>query len=115
VKFYFEISLLSDLRRHRIDSLQPCEDVSDTSGADFIKRKTSVMDEQEFTEKYGETTPDGAPRFGDDYSFLHHPSEISLSDAYKIGGMEEVVSVIEQKTKDFWCNLSDKICDKFGW
>ena len=73
------------------------------------------MDEQEFTEKYGETTLDGTPRFGDDYSFLCHPSEISLSDAYKIGSIEEIISVVEQKSEGFWCSLGDAICDRFGW
>lgn len=38
---------------------------------------------EEFIEKYGETTPDGVPRFGDDYDFLIHDDELDITDRVK--------------------------------
>ena len=40
--------------------------------------------QSEFENKYGSTTKDGTPRFGDDYAFLHHPSELTKTDRVKV-------------------------------
>lgn len=45
----------------------------------------SIFGTQEYFEKqYGQTTTDGVPRFGEDYAFLHHPSELNTRDRIAI-------------------------------
>lgn len=38
---------------------------------------------EEFEDKYGNTTSDGTPRSGEDYTYLHHPDELTAVDKVK--------------------------------
>lgn len=56
-----------------------------------------------FIEKFGEITPDGTPRFGEDYEFLVAPEEFYLRG--EIEGIKNALSPkpFFESVKDFFC------------
>ena len=40
--------------------------------------------QEQFEQKYGDTTEDGTPRFGEDYAFLHHSKELDKKDKLRL-------------------------------
>lgn len=72
------------------------------------------MDEQEFIEKYGEYDSNGTPRFSDSHAFGHMPLELSFTDTVKLDGIGGALLETHSYVQKFWCDLGDKIADKFG-